>query len=400
MIILLNMSNVVAQDDDVELRIDFTSGAVIANETPKVIKLIDDITALLGTKDTTVADLNEIFHDAENGTALSFGAKVLDPSFVNVKINRFDSVATLQFKTATIGRTKIIFSASDGLKEVYDTIEVVMKESFKLSDTLNDTIVKSSYSIVAINMDISHIFPKDSLSEKYDFSVMSSDPALVRVYANNLSKSITLEIADSSYGKAEIVVAIIDSDKLIVRDTFLVDVRKSYSREDYKRKNVIVNPGVTFYTDIEYSGALFKLWFKDVFGIAAGGYYLWNQDGLGFEGQLLLKPALQIPLHPYIMVSGGYHYQAIDNSFKDVYSGVERELSIFAFRVAGGADVWIGKSKHHVIGVEAGYCYGKSEYYAPTKTTIGSVDVERTKSSFKLNPLHVRVSYSVFIRKL
>ncbi len=385
-----------AKEEDVELRIDFTSGSVIANQPPKISQKIPDITVAIGTGDSLICDLNDVFIDAESGSALTFSAKVMDPSLLGVSIDKKDSTASLKFWKGAKGRTSVIFSASDGIKEVHDTVKVIVKDPFVLRAILTDTIVKSGYSILILNRDISHLFP---LSGFYRYEVTSSDPALVKVEKSNIGRSIKMSIADSSFGSADIELTVYDNDLLSVKQTFTVEVHKSYSKT-YKREQVNVNPGISLYTGIEYSGAFFKLWIKDVFGIALGGYYHWDLEGKGLEGQLLVKPSLNFPLNPYLMVSGGYHRIKEEDLDDGLNIKTENDLSIPVFRTAGGLEAWLGKSKLHVIGFEGGYSFGRKEYSSVSLSQIGSSTITEKKVTYKMPPLHLRISYSVFFRKL
>ena len=167
-----------SKKDEVELRIDFSSGSVIANESPKVIAPLKDLSVFLGTTDTIIAMLTEVFHDAENGSALQFSAKSLDSSLVRGRINPVDSTLKISFSPERIeGRSAIILTASDGSKEVSDTFSVVIKKLFILNDTLADTTVKSGDKPIVIKKDISSILPilLPNSIEKYHFTVSSSD---------------------------------------------------------------------------------------------------------------------------------------------------------------------------------------------------------------------------------
>lgn len=401
LVILLSFLTVYAQEeDDVELRIDFTSGSVIANQPPKIVKHIPNITAALGTKDTAIIDLNDVFNDAESGSALSFTSSVIDSSIVKATIGQHDSVASLEFMPGKEGRTKVVFTASDGIKEVHDTINVVVKPAFTLSDTLSDTTVKSSYSVLGITMDITSIFPRGNANEYYNFSVTSSDAALVGVIKSKLGKSIILEIADSSYGSSDIIVTFTDSDLLTVKDTFTVFVKKSYGKKIYKRKQVNANLGFTLFTDTYYSGGALKLWIKDIFGIAIDGYYYWDQKGVGADLGLMLKPSLNFVLQPYAIVSCGYHRQTLSHTYSNLSVTVKNDIPMLTVRAAGGVDAWLGKSKNHLIGAEVGYTFGRGEYSALSTIEMGNTEIVQNREIFKMPPLHLRLSYSIFIRKL
>jgi len=319
-----------------------------------------------------------------------------------VKINKTDSVATASIKAGKKGRAVVILSASDGTKSVSDTVSLIVKDLFTLSDTLNDTLVKSGYSIIVVNKDIAHIFPvvDSGSSESYDFDVVSSDPALVRVEKGYSGRTIKMVVADSSFGSTDIIVSVIDRDQFSVKDTFRVDVNKSYSKKKYQRERVTVNPGIALFTGIDYSGAFVKLWIKDIFGIALGGYYHWDQLNAGAEADLLLKPALNFPLHPYFMVGVGYHHATVSSTVEDLNIRFEDDISMPVFRTAGGVDLWLGKSKHHVIVVEGGYTFGRKEYSATAYSMIGESKITYEKATYEMPPLHFRVSYSVFFRKL
>lgn len=403
-ILLAYFLGIVAQEnDDVELRIDFNTGSVIANESPKVVKPINNITVAAGTTDTIIADLNDIFNDAESGSALNFSVISLDTSLVNVKINEFDSILEASFVPEKLGRTDIIITANDGSKNVHDTVSVVVKKAFYLKEHIPDTTIKSGYSILMVRKDISRIFPVlDSASNsKYTFNVSSNNEALVSVSANTQRNSITLEIADSSFGKADIEIIVEDEDQLAVKDTFTVKVKKSFRKKEYRRESVKLNPGISIFTGVNYSGAAVRLWFNDIIGIGLNGYYKWKQDGIGTAMELMVKPSLNFLLQPYGSLSGGYHRQTISKTYKEANNlKIEKDLPLFVFRAVGGLDAWLGESKQHVIGAEVGYTFGESKYTPLSITTIGSSIPDTKKETYKMPPLHLRIGYSFYLKKL
>jgi len=99
------------------------------------------------------------------------------------------------------------------------------------------------------------------------------------------------------------------------------------------------------------------------------------------------------------MLSGGFHSQTISNSFKESNTTTEKDISLFVFRAGAVVEGWHGKSQRHVVGVEVGYTYGKSEYSLPLVTNVGSVDSDVETNVFNMPQLHLRISYSFFIKK-
>jgi len=55
-------------DDDIDFRIDFTSGSTIINEPPEVISPVNDLSIIVGTVDTVVAFLPQVYNDVDNNT--------------------------------------------------------------------------------------------------------------------------------------------------------------------------------------------------------------------------------------------------------------------------------------------------------------------------------------------
>lgn len=386
-------------NDDVELRIDFTSGAVIANEKPKVINSVVDISIPLGKKDSVIADLNEVFNDAESGSQLNYSARSLKPSLLEVQINGKDSTVKVIPIPGKTGKTKIILSASDGNAEVYDTVSILIKKLFKLNGNLNDTIIKSSDTATVFEFKVSHILPISS-SEKYSISASSNNNALLNTNVKPGTNNINLIVIDSGYGNADIEVVISDSDQLSVKDTFTVTVMKSYSKKKYYRKKVSINPGISLFTSTYYSGASLRLWVKDIFGISISGYYQWDQNGIGADGQLMLKPSLNFFLQPYITVGGGYlrHTEIVNNEYLNI--NVKKDIPIFPVHGAGGIEAWLGMNKRHVIGIEAGYRYGEAEYQPISILKIGSKEMIVQKEKVRISPLYLRFNYSFFLKKL
>lgn len=396
---ILEFNSYGQNEEDVELRIDFTSGAVIANMKPKVIKPINDITIPLGFTDTVVADLKEVFDDPESGSKLRFKAKCLDTTLLKIEINSKNSAIKVLTIPDKVGRSKIVVTASDGVGETYDTFSVVIKETFKLKSSINDTIVKSHDSVYVVPLDISHILPVNS-TEQYNISASSSDNALVSVNIGHNSNIINLIIADSGYGKADIQLVVTDSDLLSVKDNFTVIIMKSFGKKEYQKKRVTANPGITIFTGIDYSGVSMKLWIKDILGISFSGYYKWDQKSIGTDGQLMVKPPINFALQPYISVGGGYYRQTVITNYKNLGIKLEKDIVVYPIFGAAGIEAWFGKNKRHTIGIEAGYRYGKTEYKSITILTLGSKDVLSEKDSFAIEPLHLRIAYSIFLRKL
>jgi len=392
---------------DLELRIDFGSGSVIANERPKVNNPISDIVVAKGVLDTVIADLNNVFFDVEDGSQLSFSAMSFDTALVYVSVNHSDSTVTLRITPDTVGRTDIILYASDGYKDVMDTVSVRVKKRFDLPGSLSDTIIKASDTISIITIDISEILPPENIpvGESYTFSVRSSNEGLMGVTGDIPTKRVTLEVADSGFGKSEIEVTVKDKDNLFVRDTFVVTVMKEYGGKEYggkeyHREQVAFNPGVSLFTGIDNSGIGVKLWYMDVVGIAVSGSFDWDLKGVGYTLGILGKPHINFVVQPYGVAYLGYHRQTVEKELEGIEVTSEEDLPLFVLHVAVGGEVWLGKTRQHAVSLEVGYSYGKSSYTNSIFTDIGSTTLVREDGEFNMAPLHLRLGYSFYFMKL
>jgi len=328
---------------------------------------------------------------------LKYSAKSLDRSLVRIGINPEDTSLVLFFApNGKEGRTNIVLSASDGPNYVTDTFSVVVKEPLVLRDRIKDTSVITGLSPRFIIQDISNILPDLSLvsTEYQTFSASSSDTTLISIQSDNETNTLFLEAIDSGLGEATIVVTIIDSDQFSVSDTFVVSLTPEIEKPQSERLTVTFNPGISMFSGIDHSGVLFKFWINDFIGGALSGYYEWDHNGIGTELQLLVKPSFDFPLHPYGMIGSGYHRETIRNLLPEQRTLVRQNLDLWVLRAAGGVDFWLGKSKWNVLGLEAGYCYGKKEY-----NTMGIGDAPKD-GSFEMAPLYVRVSFTFYFKKL
>jgi hypothetical protein len=404
-IFLLN-SWVLANDpntNDIGLRIDFSSGSTIVNEIPIIVSPVGNYAINVGTKDTLIGLMTSIFNDAENGSQLKYKAISQNKDVATISIIPSDGSIYLHFNPRGVkGQSTIILTANDGAKEVSDTFSVVVKDRFDLSGMLADTLVRSKSERLIIAKDISFIMPDNTgdPKETYTFTASSDDTTLISVTPLMDSNVIRMEIADSGFGSASISVTVIDSDSFMVSDTFTLTVKKSYGISDYYRKRVPTNLGLSLFSGLDYTGFAFRIWINDIFGIGANGYYQWDQNGMGADLQLLVKPPLQFVLQPYFMGSGGYHHQILHEKFELFSISVEREIPLFVARVALGVDGWVGKTKQNVFGIEAGYSYGEAQYSTISAISVGESELQKEERLFKIPPFHFKMSYTFYFKKL
>lgn len=388
--------------DDVELRIDFSSGAVIANEAPTVLAPVPDYLIVLGTKDTVVGTLTEIFTDAENGSRLNFSAEVQHKDLVRYRISAVDSTLKLMFDPeGPEGRTSVIIRANDGTKEVSDTFDIIIQKLFDLPGTLIDQTVKSGSSSLQFRRNITTILPTSSHPDStYSFYATSSNEALVTVSTDPLTNQILMDVVDSGYGTSTITVTVFNSDGFSRDESFVLTVKQRFGVREYHRKREPFNPGITLFTGMDYSGFSCKFWANDVFGTAIGGYYQWDKKGIGADMQLLVKPPVNFFMQPYMLASCGYHRQSVTVQHQTAPLTLSKEIPMLVVRGGGGLDFWLGNKKQHVLGMEVGFTYGRKTYATFTSTLVGDGDVDFEETVFELPPLHLRVAYSVYFKAL
>jgi parallel beta-helix repeat protein len=216
------------------------SGALLAEDTfiINVSSVNDAPTIASAIPDTTVnednppidnyRDLNDVFADIEDGSALSFSIQSnSNPGLVTVAIDA-DSALDLSFTPELSGSATIVVRATDsGALFVEDTFVVTVtpvNDQPTIAAAIPDTTVAEDSTPINNYRDLNDVFADLEDGSALSFNIQSnSNPALVTV-AIGADSALDLSFAPDLSGSATIVVRATDSGALLVEDTFVVTV--------------------------------------------------------------------------------------------------------------------------------------------------------------------------------
>jgi hypothetical protein len=216
------------------------SGALFVEDTfvVTVTPVNDQPTIAAAIPDTTVAednapinnyrDLNDVFDDAEDSSALSFSIESnSNPALVTVAVDA-DSALDLSFAPSQSGSATIVVRATDaGALFAEDTFIInisSVNDAPTIASAVPDTTVNEDNAPIDNYRDLNSVFADIEDGSALSFSIESnSNPALVTV-AIDADSALDLSFAPDSSGNATIVVRATDSGALFVEDTFVVTV--------------------------------------------------------------------------------------------------------------------------------------------------------------------------------
>lgn len=192
-------------------------GAYEYQPPPVVVSAIGDVTVEEDAADLSVADLNEVFSDPNDGSELAFTvASNSGPTLVSAAISAADSTLVLSFAADSFGSAQIAVCAADVWNaSVTDTfsVQVVSVNDAPVLTAMPDTSVNAGDEL-ALVMEASDADPGDELT-----FTLESPPTGMQI----ADGTITWTPAESQEGDHEIVAAVGDG-QVTVRDTLTVTV--------------------------------------------------------------------------------------------------------------------------------------------------------------------------------
>ncbi|UCG50789.1 MAG: hypothetical protein JSW58_11345 [Candidatus Latescibacterota bacterium] len=242
------------------------SGGKIAEDTllVTVTPSNDPPTVASAIPDTTVAedsspvddyrDLNDVFTDLEDGSALTFTIEDnSNPSLVTAVVDP-DSALDLGVAPNRAGSATIVIRATDsGALFAEDTLVVIVtqvNDPPTVASAIPDTIVAEDSPPLDNYRDLNDVFDDVEDGSALSFSVVSNtNPSLVGVTID-ADSALDLSITAGQNGSAAVVVRATDSGALAVEDTFVVTVSSKVSIIDVAGS---VYPSATFVNDPQLS---------------------------------------------------------------------------------------------------------------------------------------------------
>lgn len=197
------------------------------NDTPIVISPIPDIINDKDIKDSSIADLNNVFMDIENGNSLTFNAISLDSNVVTASIDSSDSVLSLTFVGNISDSTSVIVTAIDnGGLSISDTFSVIVVGQNTVPTVISpieDLVVEEDIPDTVV-ADLNEVFLDAEDGSDLTFTTMSLDTNLVQAIVNNIDSTLILSLVANQSGVTKIVVTATDQQEASVSDTFSIVV--------------------------------------------------------------------------------------------------------------------------------------------------------------------------------
>jgi hypothetical protein len=210
---------------------EFSVTVVETNDTPVVVSAIPDT---MVTEDSAPVgnyrDLNDVFLDAEDGSALTFTIESnSNPALVSAVVDNADSTLDLSFGANLSGSATIVVRATDSEAAFADDAFVVIVTSVNdtpiVANAMPDTTVGEDSPPVESYRDLNTVFSDVEDGSALAFTIASnSNPALVTPTIDAVDSTLDLSFAASMAGTATIVVRAEDSGALFADDTLVVAV--------------------------------------------------------------------------------------------------------------------------------------------------------------------------------
>jgi hypothetical protein len=200
------------------------------NDAPTVASAIPDTTVAQDSAPIDgYRDLNDVFLDMEDGSALAFAIESnSNPSLVTPTIDPTDSTLDLSFTPGQSGTATVVIRATDsGGLWVNDTIELAVTPENNapvVIAAIPDTTVMENSPLIDGYRDLNDVFSDIEDGSALAFVVHSnSDPLLVSATID-ADSALDLGFAAGFSGEATVVIRATDSGALSVDDTLVVTV--------------------------------------------------------------------------------------------------------------------------------------------------------------------------------
>ncbi|MDH3216980.1 MAG: Ig-like domain-containing protein [Candidatus Krumholzibacteria bacterium] len=200
----------------------------------------DPPTVASAMADTTVAednapindyrDLNDVFSDVEDGSALDFVVQSnSNPTLVTPTIDGADSTLDFTFGANENGTATIVIRATDsGPLSVDDTLVVTVNAANDpptVASAMADTTVNEDNAPINDYRDLNDVFSDIEDGSALTFTIENNtNPALVTPVIEAVDSTLDVSFAANQSGSAAITIRATDSGSLFVEDMFVVTV--------------------------------------------------------------------------------------------------------------------------------------------------------------------------------
>jgi hypothetical protein len=200
------------------------------NDAPTIASVIPDTTV---TEDSApidgYRDLNDVFLDMEDGSALMFSLQSnSNPSLVTPTIDPSDSTLDLSFGADLSGSATVVIRATDsGALSVDDTLVVTVtpvNDAPAVASVVPDTTVTEDSAPVANYRDLNDVFSDVEDGDALGFAVVgNSYPSLVTATIDPSDSTLDLSFGTDLSGSAAVVIRATDSGGLWVDELVFVE---------------------------------------------------------------------------------------------------------------------------------------------------------------------------------
>jgi hypothetical protein len=201
------------------------------NDVPFIVSAIPDTSVVKGNPPINkYRDLNDVFSDREDGSALSFTIESnSDPQLLTVVID-VDSAVSLSFHPRRKGEATVVIRATDsGALFVEDTLVVTIIQTNKngspsANQGTSELTVSGGETFIDNYYDLNEVFTDPEEDGALNFAVRSnSNPTLVTAVID-ADSALDLRITPARSGSATIIIRATDSGGLFVENTLAVTV--------------------------------------------------------------------------------------------------------------------------------------------------------------------------------
>ncbi len=199
------------------------------NDTPVVVVAIPDTTVAEDSGDIlNYRDLNDVFSDVEDGTALSYTAVSTNPTLISPVVDMADSTLDLTLGANEVGTATITVRATDsGVLFVEDVFAVVVtgaNDPPVVVSAITDTTVVEDSGDIANYRDLNDVFSDVEDGRALSYTAVSTNPTLISPVVDGADSTLDLTLAANQNGTAQVTVRATDSGGLWVEDVFDVVV--------------------------------------------------------------------------------------------------------------------------------------------------------------------------------
>jgi hypothetical protein len=224
---------VIRATDGGALWVDNTIAVTVTpvNDAPVVVNAIPDTTVSEdGPPISAYRDLNDVFSDVEDGSALSFAIQSnTNPSLVTPTIDPSDSVLDLSFGADRNGSAAIVIRATDSgglwLDELIVVTVVPVNDAPLVVSAIPDTLVNKDSPPIDGYRDLNDVFSDLEDGGAMAFTVSgNNNPSLVTPTIDPADSTLDMSFTAGQNGSATIAVRATDSGGLWVDEVLIVTV--------------------------------------------------------------------------------------------------------------------------------------------------------------------------------